>query len=150
MKLEEKDLQGNSVIHRASLLLITTETWKISKFCSHWNLYVWKYYNTFIQHLAVLWDSIYVISWECGQEEESSYHIVLCQCQTGAGQKGKIIPVTGREDPYSCETSRLPHLLDNRLTDGGEVIRLTCRPPFTSQEDSWYSFMLEAESTPGP
>jgi hypothetical protein len=28
------------------------------------------------------------------------------------------------------ETSRLPHFLDNRLTDGGEVISLMCRPPF--------------------
>jgi hypothetical protein len=42
--------------------------------------------------------------------------------------------------------SRLPHYLDNRLTDGGEVVSLICRP----QEDSWYSFVLEAESTTGP
>jgi hypothetical protein len=46
--------------------------------------------------------------------------------------------------------SRLPHFLHNQLIDGGEVVRLTCRPPFTPQEDSWYSFLLEAESTPGP
>jgi hypothetical protein len=24
------------------------------------------------------------------------------------------------------------------------------RPPFTPKEDSWYSFLLETESTPGP
>jgi hypothetical protein len=41
-------------------------------------------------------------------------------------KKGKAIPVRG------CETSRFPHFLDNRLTDGGEV-SLTRRPPFTSQ-----------------
>jgi hypothetical protein len=35
--------------------------------------------------------------------------------------------------------------LDNRLTDGGEVVSPTRRPPFTPQEDSWYSFPLEAE-----
>jgi hypothetical protein len=64
--------------------------------------------------------------------------------------KGKAIPVTGRGDPLVCETSRLLHFLDNRLTDGGEVVSLTCRPPFTPQEDSWYSFLLEAESTSGP
>jgi hypothetical protein len=31
--------------------------------------------------------------------------------------KGKAIPVTGRESPYVCETSSLPHFLDNRLTE---------------------------------
>jgi hypothetical protein len=45
--------------------------------------------------------------------------------------KGKAIPVTGSGGPCDCETSRLPHFLDNRLTDGGEIIRLTRRPPFT-------------------
>jgi hypothetical protein len=49
-----------------------------------------------------------------------------------------------------CGTSRLSHVLDSRLADGGEVVCLTLRPPFTPQEDSWYSFLLEAESTPGP
>jgi hypothetical protein len=45
---------------------------------------------------------------------------------------------------------RLPHYLDKRLTDGGEVVSLTRRQPFTPQEDSCYSFLLQAESTPGP
>jgi hypothetical protein len=40
--------------------------------------------------------------------------------------------------------------LDNLLTDGGMVVSLTRRPPFTPQEDSWYSLLLEAESTSGP
>jgi hypothetical protein len=38
---------------------------------------------------------------------------------------------------------------DIRLTDGSKVVSLTHRPPLTPQEDSWYSFLLEAESTPG-
>jgi hypothetical protein len=29
------------------------------------------------------------------------------------------------------ETSRLPHFLDSRLRDGGEVVSLMRRPPFT-------------------
>jgi hypothetical protein len=41
------------------------------------------------------------------------------------GDKGKAIRVTGRGGPYSSETSRLPHFLDSRLRDGGEVVRLT-------------------------
>jgi hypothetical protein len=36
------------------------------------------------------------------------------------------------------------------LTHGGEVVSLTRRPPFTPQDDSWYSFLLEAKSTPEP
>jgi hypothetical protein len=52
--------------------------------------------------------------------------------------------VTGREDPLGCKTSRIPHFVDIRLTDGGEVVSLRHRPPFTPQEDSWYSFLLES------
>jgi hypothetical protein len=65
-------------------------------------------------------------------------------------KKCKAIPVAGREGPSGYDTSRFPHFLDNRLTDGGEVVSPTRRPPFTPQEYSWYSFLLEAESTPGP
>jgi hypothetical protein len=59
----------------------------------------------------------------------------------------KAIRVTSRGGPYGCETSRLPHFLDNRLTDGAEVVSLTRRPsaPYP-QEDSWYSFLLEVEA----
>jgi hypothetical protein len=46
-------------------------------------------------------------------------------------KKIKAIPVTGRGGPLVCETSRLPHLLHNGLTDGGEVVSLTRRPFFT-------------------
>jgi hypothetical protein len=67
-----------------------------------------------------------------------------------ASGKGKAIRATGREVPYVCETSRLPHFLDNGFTDGGDV-SLTRRPSaHYSLEDSWYSFLLEAESTLGP
>jgi hypothetical protein len=42
-------------------------------------------------------------------------------------------------------------VLDNRLTDGSEDVCLTRRSPALSpQEDSGYSFLLEAVSTPGP
>jgi hypothetical protein len=44
------------------------------------------------------------------------------------GKKGKAIPVTVREGPYGCETSRIPHFLNNRLTDGSEAVSLTRRP----------------------
>jgi hypothetical protein len=49
-----------------------------------------------------------------------------------------------------CEASKLPHFLDSRLTDGGEVGQPFAPAALHPQEDSWYSFLLEAESTPGP
>jgi hypothetical protein len=63
--------------------------------------------------------------------------------------ENEAIPVTGRGALWGCEWSRLPHFLGNRLTDGGKVVSLTRRPPFAPEEDSWYSFLLEAESIPG-
>jgi hypothetical protein len=38
--------------------------------------------------------------------------------------QSKVIPVRGRGGPQGCETSRPPHFLDNRLTDGGEIGRV--------------------------
>jgi len=32
--------------------------------------------------------------------------------------------------------------------DGGKVVSLTHRPSFTPRKYTWYSFLLEAESTP--
>jgi hypothetical protein len=49
-------------------------------------------------------------------------------------KKGKAIPITGPEGPCGCERSRLPHFLDNRLTDGGKVVSFTRRPPFTPKK----------------
>jgi hypothetical protein len=47
--------------------------------------------------------------------------------------KGKPIPVTGCEGPSGYETSRLPHFLNNRLTDGSDVA-LKRRPHFTPRK----------------
>jgi hypothetical protein len=69
---------------------------------------------------------------------------VLAYVEKGGGSKA--IPVRDRGGLSSCETSRLPHFVDNRLTDGGEVISLTRRPPFTPGWFFWYSFLLEAIS----
>jgi hypothetical protein len=41
---------------------------------------------------------------------------------------GFLSMLSARGGPYDCETSRLPHFLDDRLTDGGEVIGPTRRP----------------------
>jgi hypothetical protein len=59
-------------------------------------------------------------------------------------KKGKAIPVKVCREPKGCETLRVPNFLDSRITDGGEFVSLMCWPPFP-QEDSWYSFLLEAQ-----
>jgi hypothetical protein len=50
--------------------------------------------------------------------------------------QGKAIPATGRGGPQGCEISRLPHFLDNRLTDG--AVRLSAlsigQPSFTPRK----------------
>jgi hypothetical protein len=42
---------------------------------------------------------------------------------------------------------RIPRFVDSPLTDGVEVVSLTRRLAFAPQEDSWYSILLEDEST---
>jgi hypothetical protein len=45
------------------------------------------------------------------------------------------MPVTGSEGTQGCERSRLPHFLDSRLIDGGEVVSLTRQAiPVTGRE----------------
>jgi hypothetical protein len=79
-------------------------------------------------HLVVLFDSfscflLYIVSFLHG------LHRVVWWV------KGKAIPLlSGRGGPEGCERSRLPHFLNNRLTDGGEVVSPRLRPPFTAQE----------------
>jgi hypothetical protein len=57
---------------------------------------------------------------------------------TNIGKKlGKAIHLTGREALKGCETSRISHFIDNRITDGVKVASLTRRPTaLYPQEDS--------------
>jgi len=63
--------------------------------------------------------------------------------------KGKAVPLQAWTGP---EGSRNLRFLDYVTTeqDGGKVVSLTHRPLFTPRKYSWYSFLLEAELTPGP
>jgi hypothetical protein len=65
------------------------------------------------------------------------------------GSKSKAISVTGRRGLSGCKMLRIPHCLDNRLTNGGMVVSPTHRPLLYSPETLflcfWYSFLLEAE-----
>jgi hypothetical protein len=54
---------------------------------------------------------------------------------------------------YGCETLRIPHPTQNRLTDGDKVVSSTRRPWSTPQTVFfcfWLSFLLDAEQIPGP
>jgi hypothetical protein len=48
--------------------------------------------------------------------------------------KSKAVSVTGRGGLYGCEMLRTLHCLDNRLTDGGEVVSLMHRPRSAPQK----------------
>jgi hypothetical protein len=69
---------------------------------------------------------------------------VLLKGYQKEGKKVKLFLRQAVEAHRLHEMLRLPHLLDSRLTDGGEVV--SCMPP---PQVSWYSLPLEAESTPG-
>jgi hypothetical protein len=48
------------------------------------------------------------------------------------GKKKKVnLSLEQAVEAHRVETKRLPHFLDNWLTDGGEVVRLTHWPLFT-------------------
>jgi hypothetical protein len=57
--------------------------------------------------------------------------------------KRSAVPAAGRGGLYVYDMLRLPQFLHN----GGKVGRLAA---LYSHIGSWYSFLLEAESTPGP
>ena len=62
--------------------------------------------------------------------------------------KGKAIPLqawTGRE---GSRRLRLPYFVAT-AQDGGKVLSRMHRPPLPPRKYSWYSFLLEPESTPG-
>jgi hypothetical protein len=73
-----------------------------------------------------------------------------CERSRNFIKKDKAINVAGRGGQYVSDTSRIPYFPDSSLIDGSEVVILMHLPRLTIQEDSWYLFLLEAESIPGP
>jgi hypothetical protein len=68
-------------------------------------------------------------TWGIFRQQVYLISFLLFYQNKGKGKgKGKAIPITGREDPLGCETSRLPHLLDNRL-----MWHHTWKPEYRSQ-----------------
>jgi len=61
-------------------------------------------------------------------------------------KQGKTVPLQACSGPEGIRKLMFPDYVTT-AQDGGKVVSLTRRPPLPL---SWYSFLLEAESTPGP
>jgi hypothetical protein len=62
--------------------------------------------------------------------------------------KGKAVPLQAWSGPEGSRKLRFPDFMTT-AQDGGRVSALRTGRLYP-QEGSWYSFLLEAESTPGP
>jgi hypothetical protein len=63
--------------------------------------------------------------------------------------KGKAVPLQACSGPEGSRKLRFSDFLTT-AQDYGKVVSLTHRAAFTPRKYSWYSFLLEAESTPEP
>jgi hypothetical protein len=60
-----------------------------------------------------------------------SSNVPLLQTMIMISDRGISVP--GHGGPLSCEMSRLPHFLDNRFTDGGQVVSLKRSRPLSPE-----------------
>jgi len=61
--------------------------------------------------------------------------------------KGQAVPFQAWSGPESSRKLRFPDFMTTAY-DGGKVVSLTHRPLLPHRKYTWYSFLLEAESTP--
>ena len=59
------------------------------------------------------------------------------------------VPLQAWTGPEGSRKLRFPDFVTT-AQDDGKIVSLTHRPPLPPRKCSWYSFLLEAESTPGP
>jgi len=59
--------------------------------------------------------------------------------------EGKAVPLQAWSDPQGSRKLRFPDFMTT-ADEGGKYAPAA----FTPRKSSWYSFLLEAESTPGP
>jgi len=64
-------------------------------------------------------------------------------------KKYKAIPLQAWTGPEGSRRLRL-QISNHPAQEGGKVVSPTHQPPLPPRKHSWYSFLLEAESTPGP
>jgi len=63
--------------------------------------------------------------------------------------KSKAVPLQSWSGPEGSRKLRFPDFMTT-AQDGGKFFSLTHRPFLPPRKCSWYSFLLEAESTTGP
>jgi hypothetical protein len=63
--------------------------------------------------------------------------------------KGKAVPLQAWSDPEGYRNLRFPDFM-TMAQDGGKVVSLTHQPSLSPRKYTWYSFLLESDSTPGP
>jgi hypothetical protein len=63
--------------------------------------------------------------------------------------KGKADPLQAWSGPEGSRKLRFPDFMTT-AQDGEKVVSLTHWPPLPNRKYTWYSFLLEAESNPGP
>ena len=61
-------------------------------------------------------------------------------------KKGKAVPLQACSGPEGSRNLRFPDFMTT-AQDDGMVVSLTHRPPLPPRKYTWYSFLLEAEST---
>jgi len=59
------------------------------------------------------------------------------------------VPLQAWTSPEGSRKLRFPDFVKT-AQDGGKIFSLTQRPPLPPRKYSWYSFLLDAESTPKP
>jgi hypothetical protein len=62
----------------------------------------------------------------------------------------KSNPITGLDRPLGFQKVEAPRIFRQSAHEDGKVVSPTHRPPLPTMKYSWYSFLLEAKSSPGP
>jgi hypothetical protein len=63
--------------------------------------------------------------------------------------KSKAITLQALDRPLRFQEVEAPRTSIQSAIEGGKVVSPTDRPPLPNKKDSWYSFLLQTESTPG-
>jgi hypothetical protein len=67
----------------------------------------------------------------------------------GGNSKAKAVPLQAWSGPEGSRKLSFPDYMTT-AQDGGKVVQPYAPTAFTPRKYAWYSFLLEAESTPGP